>query len=67
MYISNRFLHFLKKKQILTYHILKCQVKILEKIVNIDLSLNSLIVTILKCRMYRGVTGFRPPPKYLKG
>lgn len=51
----------------ITYQVFKCQVKILENIVNIDLSLNSLIVIILKCRMYRGVTGFRPPPKYQKG
>lgn len=51
----------------ITYQIFKCQVKILEKIANMDLSLNSLIVIILKCLMYRGVTGFRPPPKHQKG
>lgn len=46
-----------------TYRTVRCQSKILEKIVYMDSSSNSLIVTVLKCRKNRGVTGFRPPPK----
>lgn len=44
------------------YRIVKCQFKILEKMVYIVFSSNSLIITVLKWRRKRGVTGFLPPP-----
>lgn len=45
------------------YLIERCQSSILENIVYIELSSNSLIVTVLKCLKNRGVITFRPPPK----
>lgn len=46
------------------YRMVRCQSRILEKMVNMVLSSNSLMVTVLKWRKKRGVTGFLPPPAH---
>lgn len=52
-----------KSHMLRSYRVVKCQSVILEKIVYMVFSSKSLMVIMLKCRRYRGVTGFRPPPK----
>lgn len=52
-----------KLQKVYSYLMVKCQSMILEKIVYMVFSSKSLIVIMLKWRRYRGVTGFRPPPK----
>lgn len=46
---------------------LRCQSRILEKMVYIVLLSKSLMVTVLKCRRKRGVIGFLPPPTVKEG
>lgn len=41
----------------------RCQSRILEKMVNMVFSSKSLMVTVLKWRRKRGVIGFLPPPE----